>query len=211
MTPLSEAGTSADELRRMAFADILSFQPDTRSGKDVFEQIAIHARSTIIETQKQIAALIQPAPVAVNETAVGDIEADLPLTGESRQPTPAETEGEPVAWQKRWIGGTVLGEWELCTNAASVESFRAANSSRYEYRALYASPTPPPIGDGEGDLRTLVPGFRLDWSGLRNRFEEDLARLEKMDTYEMRAAHLDEMARQFEDAIVSALEASNVS
>jgi uroporphyrinogen-III synthase len=55
------------------------------------------------------------------------------------------------------------------------------------------------------DLRTLVPGFRLDWSGLRNRLEEDLARLEKLDTYEMRSAHLDEMARQFEDAIRSAL------
>ena len=30
------------------------------------------------------------------------------------------------------------------------------------------------------DLRTLVPGFRLDWSGLRNRFEDELTRFEKL-------------------------------
>jgi hypothetical protein len=57
-------------------------------------------------------------------------------------------------------------------------------------------------------LHKLVPGFRLDWSGLRNRFEEFALRFEKLATYEMRAAHLDEIARQFEDAVVSALAAS---
>lgn len=45
------------KLRRLAFADILSFQPDQKTGKDLFEQIATHARSTIIEAQTQIAKL----------------------------------------------------------------------------------------------------------------------------------------------------------
>lgn len=59
----------------------------------------------------------------------------------------------------------------------------------------------------EDRLRTLVPGFRLDWSGLRNRFEEALLRLEKLDTYDMRSAHLDELARVFEGAVSAALAA----
>lgn len=57
-------------------------------------------------------------------------------------------------------------------------------------------------------LRKLVPGFRLDWSGLRNRFEEALLRFEKLTTYELRSAHLDELARVFEEAVTSALYAS---
>ena len=60
-------------------------------------------------------------------------------------------------------------------------------------------------------LRKLVPGFRLDWSGLRNRFEESVVRIEKQTTYEMRAAHLDEMAREFEDAVSRAIMAERES
>jgi hypothetical protein len=54
-------------------------------------------------------------------------------------------------------------------------------------------------------LRKLVPGFRLDWSGLRNRFDDIAARLDKLTTYESRAAYLDEIARNFEDAVSDAL------
>jgi hypothetical protein len=55
--PSGEAGERADHLRMLAFRDIFEFRPDTTTGKDAFEQIAIHARSTVIETQKAIAAL----------------------------------------------------------------------------------------------------------------------------------------------------------
>ncbi len=61
------------------------------------------------------------------------------------------------------------------------------------------------MSEYETDLRTLVPGYRLDWSGLRSRFEDDALRLEKLTTYESRAAYLDEMARQLEDAVQQAL------
>lgn len=82
--------------------------------------------------------------------------------------------------------------------------------NKFEERPLYLHPaSPSPAGGVQGvgdlDLRTLVPGFRFDWSGLRNRLDEAFAKFEKLDTYEMRAAHLDELARQFEDAVTAAL------
>jgi hypothetical protein len=55
--PSGEAGERANHLRMLAFRDIFEFRPDSTTGKDAFEQIAIHARSTVIETQKAIAAL----------------------------------------------------------------------------------------------------------------------------------------------------------
>lgn len=45
------------------------------------------------------------------------------------------------------------------------------------------------------------PGFRIDWSGLRNRLDEAISTIEKQETYEMRSAHLDALARVFEDGI----------
>jgi hypothetical protein len=80
--------------------------------------------------------------------------------------------------------------------AAVEELDRAIHSDREPSQAEVSA---------EPDLRTLVPGFRLDWSGLRNKFEGDLLRMEKLATHEMRAAHLDEMAREFEDAVLAAV------
>jgi hypothetical protein len=101
-----------------------------------------------------------------------------------------------------------LGERQNRNEAWNLIAEFAYDNAEEICEALSLRTSPPPSGEaGEVDLRTLVPGFRLDWSGLRNRFDEDLCRFEKLTTYEMRAAHLDEMARQFEDAINAALEA----
>lgn len=47
--------------------------------------------------------------------------------------------------------------------------------------------------------------FRTDWSGLRNLLDPAIATIEKQTTYEMRSAHLDELARVLEDGIAAAL------
>lgn len=47
--------------------------------------------------------------------------------------------------------------------------------------------------------------FRTDWSGLRDRLDAAFATVEKQITYEMRSAHLDELARVFEDGIAAAI------
>jgi hypothetical protein len=57
---MSEYEETADQIRMLAFRDILQFQPDLSTGRDAFEQIAIHARSTIIESQKRIGNLQKP-------------------------------------------------------------------------------------------------------------------------------------------------------
>ncbi len=62
-----------------------------------------------------------------------------------------------------------------------------------------------PEGYAADYLRKLLPDFRCDWSGLRNRFEDAVSVLEAQTTYEMRSAHLDELARVFEDAFDRAL------
>jgi len=84
-----------------------------------------------------------------------------------------------------------------------------AASRRYvaDLRALLD--TPPSDATDKADLlRKLVPGFRLDWSGLRNRFEDIASHLGTLTTYETRSDYLDELARDFEDAVAKALAAS---
>lgn len=51
----------------------------------------------------------------------------------------------------------------------------------------------------------MKPTFRTDWSGLRNILDAAIATIEKQTTFELRSAHLDELARIMQDGIAAAV------